>query len=200
MYKNMMAGGEFAQRIMKRKLERPKVFDIHRKIVRQAMNHYLGEPKSLYDVGFGAGSIMMVAREEGIESVGGNDLNGHAAKVLQDQGYDAVCAFTQDLCVTKQYDIITCLDYLEHSYTPSADLKFMYELLNDNGILFLKTLYLDSPKHKDMGVSWPLFGQGHFHFFWPDVLKDMFTETGFEILECKSAALITIIAKKPAKS
>ena len=195
LYAKMMAGKSFAQQITKRKLERPNVLDIHRQVVVDAIKHLNRPAKTLFDVGCGAGTVLMAARELGLQA-GGNDVNGHSTKVLREMGFDTACAFTQDLKVVKQYDIVTSLDYLEHSYTPWDDLRFMHRLLAPQGILHIKTLYLGCPKHQAEGEGWRLFGMGHFHFFWPDVLDHMVEEAGFEIIDSTKVQLIKITARK----
>lgn len=118
--------------------------------------------------------------------------------MLNEQGIAAYNVSTQELELDETFDIITMLDYLEHTYTPYDDLKWAWNHLNPEGVLLFKTLFLGCPDHRREGNDWKLFEAGHFHFFYPHVLYDMTTQAGFDILNrnLKSRAIIRIIARK----
>jgi len=185
----------WAKEITLRKLKRPQVNLIHRQIVLDAM-HFHPNPKSLFDVGYGAGTLMMEARKLGLEAEG-NEINHYAIELMRKHGFTVYESPTHELKLDKKYDIMTALDYVEHSMVPFTDLKWMSNHLNPAGILYLKTLYLGCPNHKRMGDDWNLFEQGHFHYFYPNVLRNMLHDAGFKILEQRlTDAIIHIIARK----
>jgi len=185
----------WAKEITHRKLGRPNVEEVHRRIVVQALN-YCWNASSLFDVGTGAGTVLTEARKLGL-SVAGNDVNMYACHFLKQKGISVYNTPTNKLELTDKFDIVTMLDYLEHTYTPFDDLKWAWNHLNDQGILLLKTLYLNCPNHKVQGDNWKLFEAGHFQFFYTGVLLQMFKKSSFEILfHERGSAIIKVIARK----
>jgi SAM-dependent methyltransferase len=190
-------GGDGGREAYERKLLRPNVAKVHRRHVERALAQ-LGRPaRSLFDMGCGAGTVLHAARALGLEA-SGNDINHYAIERLREAGFPAVHGFTSELQLTGQYDIVTNFDYLEHTHTPFDDLKTCFELLAPDGILYLKTLYLGSADHRRDGEGWKLFGPGHFHFFFPEVLLAMIREAGFMVEHVETPQLIFVLARKAA--
>ncbi|OKL43391.1 methyltransferase domain-containing protein [Pseudovibrio exalbescens] len=201
LYKDFFEGADSAQRTITRKLSRPNVLAVHEKAVERAEGFFKEandgrRPKVIFDMGFGAGTLMEAARLKEMEAEG-NEINLAGVHRMQDLGFNAHHGFTRDLSLEpERFDMVFNFDYLEHSYEPFQDLKTCNALLKGNGILYLKTLYLDCPDHLLKGPNYQLLGQGHFSYFWPRTLLCMFQSAGFEILELRMTGLIYIIAKK----
>lgn len=197
MYVSYLSGDTGAQKMLEKKLSRPGVLDVHRKHVLQAKKYLGYQPERLYDMGCGAGTIMLAAKDLGIEAFG-NDINKACIDWLQGQGFKAQHGFTSNLSIPEEkMDIVINLDYIEHTYTPLEDLKMCFDMLKPGGILYLKTLYLGCPDHKTKGEAWQLFGHGHFYYYTPKVLKEMVKAAGFTIIEATEKSLITIVARRP---
>lgn len=184
--------------LYERKLNRPRVREIHRSIVLRAMR-YAKHPKTLFDVGTGAGTLLLEAKQLGLD-VAGNDINEYACEQLRQQGITVYNVPTQELDVKDElgpFDIITCLDYLEHTYTPYDDLMWITFHQEYGGILYLKTLFLGCPDHQKEGSNWKLFGQTHNYYYWPDVLLRMIADVGYEVLWLHTTnATIHVIGRK----
>lgn len=192
-----LEGAGNAAAAVERKLARPGVHAIHRKVIESAVALVGGEARSLFDMGFGAGSLLEAAQEMGLEAWG-NDINKAGVDRLNAMGAHALLGFTRDLDIPEgRFDVVTNLDYLEHSYEPMGDLRTCFRALRPGGALYLKTLYLDCPDHLLKGEGWQLFGQGHFHFFEPRVLVTMIRDAGFEVLEVRMGPLIHVGARRP---
>lgn len=197
-YKDYILGLEDAKKAVERKLARPNVMITHEKAIKHALN-FKEDAKWLFDMGCGAGTIMEAAKTFGL-SASGNDFNKSAIDRLGELGFEAYHGFTQDLDLPKgKYDIIINFDYLEHSYSPYRDLVTCNEILKDDGILYLKTLYLDCPDHILKGHAYQLFGQGHFSYFPARTLCSMVYSAGFEIENLRLGQLIFITARKKRK-
>jgi 2-polyprenyl-3-methyl-5-hydroxy-6-metoxy-1,4-benzoquinol methylase len=200
LYKSYIQGSEAAQRLTKAKLERTNVHSFHREQVEIAVKYLGYRPKRLYDMGCGAGTIMMAARDLGIEAYG-NDINKASVDMLHEMGLNARHGFTQDIEMPDApMDIIINFDYLEHTYRPFDDLKRCLSLLKPGGLMHLRTLYLDCPDHRQNGEAWNMFGCGHFYFFTEDVLKTMVERAGFEVIDTKTDEMISVYARKPGGS
>lgn len=198
LYKSYLQGSESAAKAVERKIARPNVMRVHSQAVEHAMK-FKPKAKWLYDMGCGAGTIMEAAKTLGLKA-GGNDINKNAMERLSDLGFEAFHGFTNELDLPKnKYDIVINFDYLEHSFEPYKDLITCNEILKDDGILYLKTLYLDCPDHITKGDGYQLFGQGHFSYFPARTLCSMVYSAGFEIEELRLANLIFITARKKRK-
>lgn len=177
-----------------KKLERSNVNLIHRRFVREAMSY--GSFRSLFDVGTGAGTILIEGRKLGL-AVAGNEINTVSCRWLNQNGFLVYKSPTINLELDDSFDIIMCLDYIEHSYTPFDDLKWAYKHTNENGVLYLKTLWLGCPNHKIMGKNWNLFGGMHFHYYYPKVIIHMLEKAGFRVISDKrSAGIIHLVGRK----
>lgn len=198
LYRRFMTDSPFAKTITERKRARKNVGEVHNHVIDEVMEYH-PTAQSLFDFGCGAGTLIEAASERGLKA-GGNDLNWYSTEQLKKAGFDVRKCFNAEVDTTAKYDVATMLDVLEHSFTPNVDLNVAYDLLSDDGLLFAKTLYIGSPRHQADGEAWPLFGQGHFHYFKPDVLRQMIESAGFEILHSREAALIRIIARKRTSS
>ena len=198
LYENFLSGHESAQKAVERKIARPNVMAVHEKAVQHAMK-FRPKAKWLFDMGCGAGTIMEAAKKNGLKA-GGNDINKSGIERLEKLGFEAFHGFTNQLKLPKdKYDIVINFDYLEHSYEPYQDLVTSNEILKDDGIIYLKTLYLDCPDHILKGHAYQLFGQGHFSYFPARTLCSMMHSAGFDIEELRLGQLIFITARKKRK-
>lgn len=183
-------GKEFYEK----KLARPFVQERHNALV-EGLLMGLPRAKTAFDVAFGAGTMLHAYRKFGIKA-SGNEVNPYACKKLAEQGFEVFNAATSLLNIQGEYDIITVLDYIEHSYTPFDDLVKIHSMLSDNGVMYLKTLYLGCPEHVLQGDRWQLFKVEHLYFYFPEVLEEMIRQAGFEILSIKKDRLLRILARK----
>ena len=123
LYQGYLAGNEKVKEITLRKLNRPNVRKIHGAVVKEAVGYLNRRAATLLDIGCGAGTVMMEAGEMGI-AASGIDVNRFACDMLSEMGFEAYCGFTGAMDIAKKYDVITMLDYIEHTYTPCGDLRF----------------------------------------------------------------------------
>ena len=87
------------------------------------------------------------------------------------------------------FDVITCLDVIEHVIDPNALLKEMYRVLKKNGTLILSTPNIRFSDHLSkliFGGSFPktsidssLYDGGHLHFFTYKDVRDILEKNGF---------------------
>ncbi len=197
LYKGYIKASASATEAVHRKRARKNIEEVHRKHIEQAIS-FLGRPaKTLFDMGCGAGTTLIEAKKLGLEAQG-NEINKAATDLLTSEGFTVYHGFTQELDLPRNaYDILINFDYLEHSYGPLEDLVTCREMLTPGGILYLKTLYLGCPAHKEKGNDWQLFGPGHFHFFTPEVLRRLVETAGFKVLDVRLGQLVFIAAAKP---
>lgn len=184
LYAGYINASDSARDAIARKRARNRVNETHHAYIKQAMGLVAGKPaQRLFDMGCGAGTTLIEARKLGLDAEG-NEINRASVDLLVSEGFKVYHGFTQELDLPKgAYDIVLNLDYLEHTYTPLEDLRTCFDILRPGGALFLKTLYLGCPAHREKGNDWQLFGPGHFHFFTPAVLRRLVEKAGFNVLE-----------------
>lgn len=183
--------------LYERKLNRSNAESVHHIVVKDAMNYLDMKNPSLFDMGFGAGTVLTEARKLGLTDVSGNEINTYSCNKLTEQNIKVYNVPTNRLVLDRTFDTITMLDYIEHTYTPMEDLKWCYDHLKNNEILTLKTLYLNCPNHIEQKDKWNLFGAGHHYFYYQKVLEDMVKDSGFEIIDTRlSKAIIRLILRK----
>lgn len=176
------------------KLNIPDVQAIHDLYAKELL---LQKPdaKKIFDVAFGAGTLLHSFKKLGLEA-SGNEVNAFACQKLASQGFDVFNTPTRELKLDRQFDIITMLDYLEHTYTPFDDLLKVHSMLKKDGILYLKTLDMSCASHLRKGELWQLFSKRHFYYFLPEVLAGMIENAGFEILNIRRNSLIHVLGRK----
>jgi len=169
----------------------------HQETLSLLQSHIDIETRSLFDIGCGGGTQLLAAMERGLR-VMGNEINKYSCQHLRtDYGLDVHYCPTKDLVIPNAFDLITITDYIEHTYTPKEDLKWAYDHLNTGGLLYLETLYLDSPAHKQGKEPWWYFGYGHVYYFTSAQLKKLLLDLGFDIIfETKKWTLIQLIGRK----
>jgi len=193
---NFLKYSNWSKKIYVIQNNRPNILNVHRNIIQECLAYNHGA-KSLFDVGSGGGTVLIEAQRMGLD-VSGNDINRESSIYLsKNHGIEIFNEPTNRLSVKEKFDVITMLDYIEHTYTPFDDLQFASNHLNENGILYLKTLYLNCPNHKRMKDLWNLFGEGHFHYFRISTLLNIINDCNFRLLDVSLGdVIIKIIAIK----
>ncbi len=177
------------------KYNRPWAKGYHRSVALRTMELRVNA-KTLFDVGFGAGTTLLQGSKLGLECYG-NEINIASIREMKKRGFEVYDSRTNELVLDKKFDIILCLDNIEHTEVPVEDLEWMYNHQNDGGVLYLTTLYLDCPNHLKDKDNWNLFGTSHNYYFYPDVLKGMIEDAGYRVIsEGKGGSVITITARK----
>ncbi len=186
---------EWGRKVFYRKESKQSTWPNH---TRDALLHvikYKPDAETLFDVGFGCGTYMMLGRTLGL-TCSGNEINRYSCEELTRRGFMVYEKPTVDLWIDKTYDIILCHDNIEHTYTPKEDIRWMYDHQEEGGIVNIRTLYLGCPRHIREKEHWNLFGSGHFHYYYPHVLVKMIQDRGYSILYQQEGNLINIIARK----
>lgn len=189
-------GSSWAESSHRFKAERKGVVGWHWKLIEKAME-YQPDAETLFDVGTGSGTVLIAGRRMGLR-VAGNDLNRYSCNWLKGEGYTVFNVPTNTLELDERFDLITCFDYIEHTNTPYDDLQWIATHLEEGGILYLKTMYMESEIYKREGVDWSLLSGFHTHYFYRDVLKNMIMDAGLNIVsETLKPEIIHLIAQKP---
>ncbi|HAN10429.1 MAG TPA: hypothetical protein DCP90_07435 [Clostridiales bacterium] len=155
----------------------------------------------LLEVGVGAGEMISVAKEM-LFDVAGLDIRPVYAKAVSDRlnvpvyGADIMKFDTDEL-----YDVIILGDIIEHVRNPIEMIIKCYNLLNQNGVIWISTPNFESAFSyimKDKDPMWRVCE--HLNYFSYTSLKKVLNDIGFEINDYKISqhynGSMEIIAKK----
>lgn len=162
---------------------------------------YLGdEIKRLHDVGCGVGFLIKAAKDRGIRATG-NDINGYACKVMNQRLNLKVYNDILGKCPIEKnsLDAIVMKDYIEHTYHPLEDLKVVYNLLSNGGVIWLETFHTDCYAFDKLKGNWNMLFWNHVFHFSTETLIKMIEKAGFKIELVSgdySTILLKIIARK----
>jgi SAM-dependent methyltransferase len=184
---------------LRRQLSATKTPIEHRRAVEQAVAAAERPVVTLYDMGCGAGTVMMEAARLGIEARGG-DANKMATDMLSELGFAVHHGFPGQVDFGgAKFDAVTCLNYLCESYEPFDDLKVCRAILHDGGALYVRVPHLGGPTHRAQGVAWAIFGHQNVHYFTRDTLASMIEAAGFRIVHEERAPRLSIAAVAVAR-
>ncbi len=141
-------------------------------------------PAKLLDVGCDKGFFIDFARHFGYE-VAGVELSNSAreyTKKLNLNVYENLDS------VNSKFDIVVMWHSLEHFPDPQDGLKMIYELLNDDGLLFIRVPDFNCFWRKVFKSKWIWFQpNSHYFHFSIKSLKQTLELNGFESVEIKSS-------------
>jgi SAM-dependent methyltransferase len=175
----------------------------NRRCIRSVIDASLIPVVRMHDVGCGVGFLLSDARDMGL-TVTGNDLNGYACERMRNElGLHVFCSTVDDLPFeSKSIDAIIAKDYLEHTWTPLADLKTMHHYLKPGGALHVETFHIDCRKYDELRSDWKMLGFNHVYHYSPDTLRALIIKAGFDVFSIDydyEKILIKINAVKPLK-
>ena len=134
---------------------------------------------SLLDIGCGSGAILAIARDryrcEGIE------ISAHLADQARALGPEVhVGDFVSYPFNARRFDAITMVSLIEHLRDPLQALARCYALLNENGVLILKTVNHGGINRRILGARWSGYRPpDHLVYFSRDNLQRALMKCGF---------------------
>ncbi len=138
--------------------------------------------KRYLEVGVGNGEMLAVALEMGFEVSAVEICKEDCENISGALGVDIVWSDFLKFDTDKRYDLIIMGDILEHVSLPMDALNKAYELLDDNGILWLSTPNYNSSFTRMRKFSDAMWNQkNHFTYFSYEGLKPFLDKVGFEV-------------------
>jgi len=118
--------------------------------------------RQILDYGCGAGVLVHYLKRKGFV-VDAADIPSPTLEFVKTMGLNSVLTITKDLQLQKeQYDLITCLDALEHTFTPLEITKRLLGSLKKGGIL-----HVTFPREEGEGSH-----GGHHHQHTPEAQRE----------------------------
>jgi 2-polyprenyl-3-methyl-5-hydroxy-6-metoxy-1,4-benzoquinol methylase len=144
---------------------------------------YLPAAGRMLEVGAYCGLFMQEAKKRGWQ-VEGVEPSRWAAEQAKASGL-VIHQGTLETCMDRvqgDSDVIVMWDVLEHLADPMAELNRLNSLLDDDGVLCLSTLDVDTWFPRLLGRRWPWIMDMHLFYFGHDVTQDMLGRAGFELV------------------
>lgn len=145
--------------------------------------------KSILDVGCGDGYALSVFRSHWPDAkLVGCDISKWATDFAEgNRGVQCVVGSFDDL--TKKdlgmHDIVTCFNFIEHTFTPLEDIKMMVSRVRKDGLLLIQTFLTElDPDYTMMSPPW------HTGHFTEEHLVRLAESFGVKIVSSKSAGIL----------
>lgn len=158
-------------------------------------SRFITEGDTLLDVGCGEGIIQYFIRGK-VKNLYGIDNSKHELKKAKRRGFiTQQINFDEDKFPFKDnfFDVVTCLDVIEHVKDPTLLLGEIHRILKHGGKLIISTPNIRFSDHLFKLIfkgRFPktsedpnLYDGGHIHFFTFSDLRSLLTESRFEILK-----------------
>ena len=87
--------------------------------------------------------------------------------------------FSPEVFEGRRFDLITCLQTIEHVHEPLALCRDAWSLLEDGGALFIVCHNRRAASAKLLGRHSPIFDVEHLQLFSPRSLRQLLSESGF---------------------
>lgn len=138
--------------------------------------------KTVLEIGPGNGSLLYFLRHNGFEVAG---VETDESCVTRIREKDIIC-YQGDLKdvreVLNNFDAVILCQVFEHLYHPKETLKYIYNILTDNGIVYLSIPNSSSMEAKLFGRYWRgLDLPRHVVHYNMDTIRGLLTEMGFKI-------------------
>ena len=140
--------------------------------------------KRLFEVGANVGLFLAVAEGAGWKPSGIDPSGWAVAEGRKRFGVDLRQGTVESLDLPPaSVDVLVMLDVLEHLQDPTAALVRIRDVMDEEGLLALSTVNVDSLHGRLRGERWPWFIRSHLHYFRPATLCAMLARAGFEVVE-----------------
>ncbi len=178
---------EWLEKQMKRRIP------MWKKRLKELMKHK--KSGRLLDVGFGSGTFMRLAKENGFE-VNGTEISEYACRYVKD--HYGIATFRGDLeearFSSESFDVVTLWHALEHLPDPRSTLEEIHRILKKDGVLVVAVPNLNNyitrivyflAKWKKLKLFSINAKELHLWHFSPRTLSRLLQETGFGVLNIK---------------
>ena len=141
----------------------------------------------LFDLGAGWGHFMLAGKELGYDVYGIEISEQPYLYCVNDLKLpvDHVDFFEMD--ESRQFDIITMWDVLEHIDKAGDFLEKCYKLTKPNSYLFLQVPQIDSYFAKRHQDNWKMMGLDHVNYFGKKTITQILANHGYEVVKIKSS-------------
>ncbi|HDP95971.1 MAG TPA: class I SAM-dependent methyltransferase [Candidatus Aminicenantes bacterium] len=151
-------------------------------VILNRLRKFVPEPGKLLDVGAASGIFMHLAQERGFQVQGVEPSTQLVREARTRYGLEIKPGTADNLSPESTFQVITCLDLIEHLADPLPQLKRITTHLEPGGILVLVTPDILSLAARVSGRRWWHFRTAHVNFFSQPSLERLMTLLGMEIV------------------
>ncbi len=154
----------------------------------EKIEKYTGGAKTILDIGTGIGIFICIAIDRGWHAEG-LELTPEDCRYAKEMfGLDLLQENFYSFEENRKYDVVTLFEVIEHLRSPLKDLKQIYNLIKDGGILVVATPIQDTLYAKKVKEDNPFWRTvTHLSYFTKDVLSNYLKEAGFKLIEIKDS-------------
>lgn len=152
------------------------------KVILNRLNKIVAEPGGLLDVGAASGIFMHLARERGFQVQGVEPSVQLVREARERYGLEIIAGTVDNLPPGSTFQVISCLDLIEHLADPLPQLQRITTHLEPCGILVLVTPDILSLAARVAGRRWWHYRTAHVNFFSQPSLERLMSLLGMEIL------------------
>ena len=147
--------------------------------------------KSLFDVGCGPGTFLLVARHRGW-TVAGVEPSREPAELAKSFGLAVHCGSVEEVAEqgAATYDAVTCFEVLEHVSRSAEMLSAMCELLKADGTMILSVPNLDDPYCLMQQID-SAMPPVHINFYNRRSITAVLARAGFDVVRFRSLPIPT---------
>lgn len=141
----------------------------------------------LFDLGCGWGHFLLTAKELGYD-IYGVEISKHLYEYCtKDLKLPVEDINLFDMDESKQFDILTMWDVLEHIDDADAFVEKCGKLVRKGGYMFLQVPQIDSFLAKKYKENWKMMSLDHVNYFSPKTIGILLERYGFRLVETKSS-------------
>lgn len=143
--------------------------------------------RNVLDYGCSGGFFLDIAKNAGIENCFGMELNKIEADISKSKGHSVHNGLLETNPFTEKFDLITLWDVFEHIKDGKSYLKKFYEILSDDGLLFIQVPNAMSLAARIMQEHSNVYdGLEHVNLYSPETLKLIADKAGFKVVEIQT--------------
>ena len=141
----------------------------------------------LFDLGCGWGHFLLTAKELGYD-IYGVEISKHLFEYCtKDLNLPVEDRNLFDMDETKQFDVLTMWDVLEHIDDADKFVEKCSKLVRKGGYMFIQVPQIDSFLAKKYKEKWKMMSLDHVNYFSPKTLGTLLERYGFRLVESKSS-------------
>jgi 2-polyprenyl-3-methyl-5-hydroxy-6-metoxy-1,4-benzoquinol methylase len=141
----------------------------------------------LFDLGAGWGHFMLAGKELGYDVYGVEISEQPYQYCVNDLKLPVDHIDFFDMDESRQFDIITMWDVLEHIDKADEFLAKCSKLTRPGGFLVLQVPQIDSYLARHRGDEWKMMGLDHVNYFGKKTIRQILEKNGYEVLKIKSS-------------
>lgn len=152
------------------------------RILKLAARYVAPKGARLLDVGAGSGILLQAAQDMGFAEATGVEPSHWLAARGKEHGLNVIEGVLPNAQVQGPYDLITCVDVIEHVEDPMGMLRDMKALLSPQGVLLVVTPDSASLTARIMGRRWWHYRIAHITYFSAATLRTACRKAGLRIM------------------